>query len=131
MTHFQQLYDRDYLGSWDLPEGRDVVVTIQSVKGGELTGVGGKKSKKPVITFEGKDKKMICNKTNAKAIAGMYGNHVEKWAGKKVALYVSTTRDPSTGGDIPCIRVRPQVPASSKAAPAEEADPDKADGAPI
>ena len=129
MTHFQQLYDRDYLGSWDLPEDRDVIVTISNVKGGELVQPGGRKNKKPIVSFEGKEKKFVCNKTNAKAIAGMYGNHVEKWVGKKIALYVSTTRDPSTGGDIPCIRVRPQAPASrttspspaSSSAPAEEA----------
>jgi hypothetical protein len=124
MTHYRQLYDRDYLGSWDLPEGRDVVVTIEKCVGGELTGNGGKKAKKPVISFVGKDKKFVCNVTNAKAIAGMYGNQVEKWAGKRITLYVSTTRDPSTGGDIPCIRVRPQAPAaasSSAAAPAGEA----------
>lgn len=111
MTHYRQLYDRDYLGSWDLPENKDVAVTIDKAIGGELTGVGGKKSKKPIITFVGKEKKFVCNVTNAKAIAGMYGNHVEKWAGKRIALYVSTTRDPATGGDIPCIRVRPQAPA--------------------
>lgn len=124
MTHFQQLYDRDYLGSWDIPENKDVTVTIENVKGGELTAMGGKKSKKPIISFVGKEKKFICNKTNAKAIAGMYGNHVEKWAGKRISLYVSTTRDPSTGGDIPCLRVRPQAPAAPSSpaqAPAEEA----------
>jgi hypothetical protein len=104
-----------------LPEGRDAVVTIESVKGGELTAVGGKKSKKPIIGFVGKEKRMICNKTNAKTIAALYGNHVEKWVGKKIALYVSTTRDPSTGGDIPCIRVRPQAPAAKPAPVVEEA----------
>jgi hypothetical protein len=129
MTHYRQLYDRDYLGSWDLPENKDVTVTIDKAAGGELTGTGGKKSKKPIISFVGKEKKFVCNVTNAKAIAGMYGNHVENWAGKKITLYVSTTRDPSTGGDIPCIRVRPRVPAaaapsspeSAGQAPAEEA----------
>lgn len=120
MTHYRQLYDRDYLGAWDLPEDRDVVVTIERAAGGELTGNGGKKAKKPIISFVGKEKKFVCNVTNAKAIATMYGNHVEKWAGKRISLYVSTTRDPSGGGDVPCIRVRPQVPASNKAAPAEE-----------
>lgn len=126
-TDYRSLYDRDYLGSWDIPENRDAVVTIENVIGGELTAIGGKKSKKPIISFTGKEKKFICNKTNAKAIAAMYGNHVEKWVGKRIALYVSTTRDPGTGGDIACLRVRPQVPAptsspSSKgAAPAEEA----------
>ena len=113
MTHYRQLYDRDYLGSWDLPENRDIVVTIDKAVGGELTGTGGKKSKKPIITFVGKEKKMVCNVTNAKSIAGMYGNHVEKWAGQRISLYVSTTRDPATGGDIPCIRVRPTVPTAA------------------
>lgn len=129
MTHFRQLYDRDYLGSWDLPENKDITVTIERAVGGELTGNGGKKAKKPIITFVGKEKKFVCNITNAKAIAGMYGNHVEQWAGKKIVLYVSTTRDPATGGDIPCIRVRPRVPAGTSSslatsntqqAPAEE-----------
>ena len=91
----------------------------------ELALLGGKKAKKPIISFIGKEKKFVCNVTNAKAIATMYGNHVEKWAGKRIALYVSTTRDPSTGGDIPCIRVRPQAPAAPSSssptqAPAEE-----------
>jgi hypothetical protein len=107
------------LGAWDLPEGRDAVVTIESVKGGELTTVGGKKNKKPIIAFVGKEKKMVSNKTNSKTIAALYGNHVEKWVGKKIALYVSTTRDPSTGGDIPCIRVRPQTPIGKSAASEE------------
>ena len=129
-TDYRSLYDREYLGSWDLPEGKDVVVTIESVKGGELVQPGGRKNKKPIIAFVGKDKRFVSNKTNSKAIAGMYGNHVEKWVGKKIALYVSTTRDPSTGDDIPCIRVRPQVPPSKpsssspsaeSSAPAEEA----------
>ena len=119
MTHYRQMYDRDYIGSWDLPENKDITVTIEVVKGGELLTVGGKKNKKPIVSFVGKEKKFVCNVTNAKTIAGMYGNHVEKWAGQKISLYVSTTRDPSTGGDIPCIRVRPQAPAG-KVVPAEE-----------
>lgn len=117
MTHYRQLYDRDYLGSWDLPENKDVTVTISAVAGGELVGSGGKKSKKPVISFAGKDKKFVCNVTNAKAIAGMYGNQVEEWKGKRITLYVSTTRDPATGNDIPCIRVRPRVPAAAASSP--------------
>jgi hypothetical protein len=110
--------DQELLGSWDLPEDRDVVVTIDKCIGGELTGLGGKKSKKPVVTFVGKEKKMVFNVTNCKAVAGMYGNHVEKWAGKRISLYVTTTRDPSSGGEVPCIRVRPKVPADGKESPA-------------
>ena len=121
MTHYQQLYDKEYVGSWDLPEGKDVVVTIEKVAGGELVGVGGKKSKKPIIWFKGKEKKFVCNVTNARAIAIMYGNQVEAWADKRITLYISTTRNPAGGDDVPCIRVRPQAPAT-KAEPAGKGD---------
>ena len=110
MTHFRKFMDNELLGAWDLPEDRDVTVTIAKVVGGDLVGIGGKKSKKPVVTFVGKEKKMVFNVTNCKALAGMYGNHVEKWEGKKISLYTSTARDPNGGPDVPCIRVRPTIP---------------------
>ncbi len=114
MTHFRKFMDNELLGAWDLPEDRDVVVTISKVVGGDLVGIGGKKSKKPVVTFVGKEKKMVFNVTNCKALAGMYGNHVEKWEGKKISLYTATARDPNGGPDVPCIRVRPTIPAAKE-----------------
>ncbi len=113
-THFMTMFDRDYLGSFDLPEGRDVTVAISKVNAGDLTAVGGRKSKKPIVYFEGKDKGLICNKTNSKTIAAMYGNYVEEWVGKRITLFVSTTRSPDGSGDVPCIRIRPTVPSPRK-----------------
>ena len=118
MTHFQSLFDKTYLGSWDLPDGKEVTVTIESVSGVQLVATGNKKNKKPVIKFVGKDKKFVCNVTNSKTIAAMYGVHVEEWAGKQITLYKSTTRDPSTGSDIDCLRVRQKAPSGKSAAPA-------------
>lgn len=106
-TDYRTLFDRDYLGHFDLM-GREVVVTISKVIGGTLTAQGGKKSKKPVCYFEGKEKGLICNKTNSKTIAGMYGNFTEGWVGKKITLYASTTE---VGGEtVDCIRIRNKVP---------------------
>lgn len=116
MTHYKTFYDKEYLGSWDLPPGRDVTVTIESVKGAELDNGKGKKNKKPVIKFVGKEKKFISNVTNSNAIAGMHGPMVEDWSGKKIALYITQTRDPSSGSQIDCIRVRPTVPKGKAAA---------------
>lgn len=110
-VNFLSLYDRDYIGHFDLPEGRDVTVTILKVTGAELTAVGGRKSKKPVILFEGKDKGFCCNKTNGRTIAGMYGPIISDWLGKRITLFVSTTRSPDGSGDVPCIRIRPVVPS--------------------
>jgi hypothetical protein len=111
-THFQKFFDKEFLGSYDLPEGKEVTVTIENVVGGELQMPGKKKkAKKPVISFVGKEKKFVCNVTNAKTIAKMYGNEVEKWKGKQITLYVSVTRNPEDGKDIDCLRIRPSVPA--------------------
>lgn len=105
---YRSLYDRDYLGHFDLPEGREVTVTIASVKGGELIAQGGRKSKKPIIMFEGKEKGLIVNKTNGKAISGMYGPIISDWPGKRVTLYKAQTQ---MGADlVDCIRIRPQIP---------------------
>lgn len=112
-TDYRSLYDKDYIGAWDIKD-KDVTVTITSVKGGQLVGPGGRKTKKPVIYMRGTEKGFALNATNGKAIAGMYGNHVEGWVGKKITLYKSTTRNPNGDGEVECIRVRPTVPADGK-----------------
>jgi hypothetical protein len=119
MTDYRSLYDKDFIGAWDLKDDKDVTVTITKVIGGNLTGQGGRKTKKPVIYMRGTEKGFAVNATNGKTIAAMYGKHVEDWVGKRITLYKSTTRDPS-GGDqeVECIRVRPRVPAAATPSPA-------------
>jgi hypothetical protein len=112
MSHWRSMFDNKYLGSWDLPEGRDCSVVIERVEAGVLTSQGGRSDKKPIVFFEGKSKGMALNKTNAKAVAGMYGNDTRKWAGKPIAIYVTQTSSPE--GVVPCIRVRPTPPKRSR-----------------
>jgi hypothetical protein len=119
MTDYRKMYDKDYVGAWDLPDNKDTTVTITKVKGGELVGLGGRKTKKPVIFLHGTTKGLALNATNGKAIATMYGNHVEEWVGKRISLYKSTTRNPNGDGEVECVRVRPQIPAAKPQA-AEE-----------
>lgn len=113
-TDFRTMYDRDYIGAFDLPEGKgDTTLTIEKCTGGELTAMGGRKSKKPIVHFKEQGvKPLICNKTNGKTIAAMYGNFVEAWKGKRVTLYRGSTRNPEDGGNVDCIRIRPAVPAA-------------------
>lgn len=128
MTHYRSLFDNEHIGAWDL-EGRDVVVTISAVRGATITGDGGRTSKKPILAFDGKQKTMVCNKTNAKIIAGLYGNDTTAWVGKSVTLYPTTTQ---MGGEVKeCIRVRPTAPTSKRAAqrpPAPEREPGSDEG---
>lgn len=101
------MYDANYIGAWDL-DGRDVTVEIEKVTAGELVSEGNKKSRKPIVSFKGKEKKLAINKTNGKAIANMYGPDTRKWIGKRLTIYPTTTK---FGRDtVDCIRVRPAVP---------------------
>ena len=60
------------------------------------------------LNFKGKEKHLICNKTNARTIASMHGNDTDGWVGKEIVLY----NDPNVAmGDkvVGGIRVQYQV----------------------
>lgn len=106
-THWKSMVDRDYIFAFDL-NGKDVTVKIAKVVAGELAGPNGRKTKKPIVYFEGGTKGLALNATNAKTIAALYGNYVEKWVGRWVTLYPTTT---TMGSEtVEAIRIRPHVP---------------------
>lgn len=111
--HYRRMYDdTEMLYAYDLDGVRgDVVVVIEQVFAGELTGQKGRKTKKPFIKFVGKEKKLALNKTNGKAIATMYGNDTDEWVGKPIAIYVTTTE--FEGEQRECIRIRNRAPSIS------------------
>jgi hypothetical protein len=92
--------------------GREVTVTISAVKPGTLTSEGNKKTRKPVLSFEGKEKRLALNKTNMRLVAKLYGFDTREWVGKRIAIYPTKTKfGPDT---VDCIRVRPHVPPPPK-----------------
>lgn len=124
MTHYRNLYDTDYIGVWSLG-GEDRTVVIKRVKGGEVGGQDGrKKQRKILVFFEQFEKAMVLNVTNAKTIAGMYGNDVRGWLNKRVTLYATTTK--FSGEVVDCIRIRPTIPTgeTSENQPDRPMDPE-------
>jgi hypothetical protein len=110
MTDVRKMFDKEYIYAYDL-EGRDVTVTIERVVGGTLVGTGGKSNKKPIVYFKGTKKGLGLNITNARVIAGLYGGFdSEKWVGKRITLYPTTTTFGSQTVD--CIRIRNVVPGA-------------------
>lgn len=118
---YRSMFSRDFLGSWDLG-GREVTVTIRKVEAGTLTGNGGRKDKKPVVYFEGKEKALALNKTNAKQIAQMYSSDVDNWVGKQIVIYPTTTTFGSETVD--CIRVRPGKPKAVRRPQQDQKQPE-------
>jgi hypothetical protein len=117
MPHYKSFFDREYLFAFDL-KGRDVTLTIERVAAGELTALGGRKSKKPLCWFkEGREKKPLAlNSTNCRTISALYGSDTDQWIGKRITLYPTTTQ--MAGETCECIRVRPSIPADKPATPA-------------
>ena len=74
-------------------------VTIESVEVKEFDD-----GKKLIIHFEGKDKALVCNKTNASIITEITGSDdTDDWGGKQITL--CTRKVEMSGKLVPAIRV--------------------------
>jgi len=91
-------FPSDYLKAADL-QGRQVTVTMARVT---VEKIG--KDSKPVLYFQGKQKGMVLNKTNANTIASNYGEDTDHWAGGSIVLF--ETMVDYQGKSVPAIRVR-------------------------
>lgn len=99
-----------YVRGADL-KSRDATVTISDIEPGhELKGSNGEKDTGLVLYFAETKKMMVVNKTNAKTIAGMYGNELTEWIGKRITLYPEHVS--AFGSMHEAIRVRPKKPAA-------------------
>jgi hypothetical protein len=96
-----------YLEAEDLPDDRDVTVTIESVRapGKDDKGKDGRVMDKPIVKLTKVKKEWVLNKTNARTIRRMHGNETEAWHGKEVTIY-RTTCAAFGDANTPCIRVR-------------------------
>lgn len=97
-----------FLKAADL-QGKKIKVTIERVEMQDFDG-----TPKPVIYFQGKEKGLATNRTNAMVIASAYGPETDGWTGKEIALY--TAKVSFQGQMIDALRVE---------IPQQEAAPDE------
>jgi hypothetical protein len=107
MPSIDEAFPSAFLKAEDL-QGRNVTVTIQSATI-EQIGQGRDKETKIVLALVGKQKKLVCNKTNANTIASLYGKDYTLWAGQQITL---TPREVEwNGAMVWAIRVSLQKPS--------------------
>jgi hypothetical protein len=110
-----------YLKATDLPEEGSQLVTIEKIA---LEEIGRDKETKPVIYFEEFSRALVCNKTNARAIARAIGSEdFDDWVGSKINLYRADVE--FQGEMVEAIRVKGQArkvdkPARPAATPREQ-----------
>jgi hypothetical protein len=105
-----QLFPSKYVKACDL-NGKTVTLTIAKLVIEEL-GHGAEKERKPVLYFQKATKGLVLNRTNAKTIAGLYGDESDDWLGKRISIY--PTRIRAFGAMQDTIRVREEIPAQPK-----------------
>lgn len=119
-THWLQSPNKNYLGHWDLPDGKDLILTIESAKWEEVKNpIINKSEAKRVIRFQEKDiKPFICNQGNAQSILKSTGvKFMEDSTGQKITLYIGIHRDNVSKENIDCIRIRTVKPRSQAELP--------------
>jgi len=112
-----QAFPSNYLKASDL-QGREVSVTMNSV---EMTTLDDGEQK-PLVHFNGKQKGLILNKTNANTIAGLYGPDTDNWQGQAITLF--PTQVDFQGRQVECIRVKINRPAQQTVAQQPVAQPE-------
>jgi hypothetical protein len=117
---FDDLYGSKYLGVADLKDG-EPRFKIGKVEVAELREKNGTTKRKYVVWFDGVEKGLVLNKTNATKLADAYGKEPSRWIGQIVQLY---TEDTPYGKGV---RVRPL----RKPPPVPRPDSDLNDAIPV
>ena len=87
-----------YLKAADL-QGKQVTATISYVT---METIGDEE--RPILYFNGKEKGLVLNKTNANTIANTFGDDTEDWRGAEIVLF--ETAVDFQGKSMPAIRCR-------------------------
>jgi len=109
-------FPSDYFKAVDFEEAPQKLVMSKVV----MKDIG--EDHKPVLFFQGNEKGLVLNKTNANTIAEAYGDESENWSGKEIVVFASTTD--LRGQQVACIRVRKPKQQAKLAAATAKHDPD-------
>jgi len=118
--NINQAFPSKYLKAADIL-GKTVQVVIRTVSLEKMEE--DKEERKPVVWFEGKEKGVVMNKTNAQMIAHTYGDETDAWVGQTITLYTEPVS--FQGRIVDSIRMRAGQPTPVVQAPAQVDGPVK------
>jgi len=117
LTHWKKYKNPDYLGVYSFNDPKqELILSIREARTESVASAdgSGKKSECLVIHWNEREKPMIVNSTNAKAISKVAGSpYVEKWKGVYIQIYIAKIR--AVGEYVEALRIRqtkPNVPTA-------------------
>ena len=111
--NIDDIYQGESLKAADL-KGQAHVVVIATVVRKDFDD-----GPKLVLTFQGRKKSLIVNKTNANRVAFAHGKDTNAWVGREIELYPDLVD--FQGRTVEAIRIRPVARAAPAAAPRQPA----------
>ncbi len=108
-------FPSNYIKAADL-QGRTVPVVISDVKI-ETLGSGQDAEQKAILYFQGKERGLVLNKTNANIISQAYGDETDDWIGMEIELYVAMVQFQSNMVEAVRVRIPRKKPAGQAPAP--------------
>ena len=111
-THWKIYHNPDYIGAYAFQPGERKIVTIKSVAQEAVKSQRGSEDCL-VIHFKQKERPLICNVTNSKAIEKVSGSgYIEDWPGTTIELYVTEVQ--AFGDTVEAVRVKQTAPIIDK-----------------
>jgi hypothetical protein len=122
-THWKKKFNYKYMGTYSLPDEKDIVVTIRTTDTQPVTNANGNIEDCLVVYFEEFDKPMILNRTNSNIIEKLAATaYIEDWPGTRIQIYVAKgIKAYNTITDGLRVRDFPPKPVDLDTAPAIEA----------
>lgn len=90
--HWKNFIDKNYLGSHNLEQGEEMLLTISKFEGEEKVKTADGEKVAQVLYFKESVPKMIMNITNGNMISSLYGSHPDVWVGKKIQVYAAPVK---------------------------------------
>ena len=102
-VNINDAFSSKFLRAVDLA-GREVTCTIDRI---EIREVGRIKERRPIVFFQGKQKGLILNRTNAQRIADIAGTpETDRWPGVRITLFPAEVE--FQGQPVTAVRVKPE-----------------------
>lgn len=124
MPKLNDLFPTNYLKAADFEDG-DAVLTIKKFTQ-ETLGQGRDAAEKWIVFFKEMDKGLVLNKTNANAIAKLYGDDTDDWIGRQVTLFATEVQFKDEM--VEAIRIRSKPPKAAAKAKVKAAAPPREPG---
>ena len=114
-THWKKLVDTNYLGSWDIVNGR-LVLQIAKIKQERIFNQNKNADESCTVAYftDERYKPMILNKTNCKTMQKLTGSpYIEKWAGFRIEI--KTEKVKAFGELVDALRISKTAPKAETA----------------